>query len=686
MHKLATMYHVGQGVPRKVESAIFWQEKYVQSLLTEDACFTGNYEQYASARFELASLWTEIDEYDKAIAAVESLQSCENSGDSSLVRLINNTANLFIGMLYDKKRQLLDAKRHYKIVYLSYADAELNKLSEDDFIIWIQSCLALLNKSTDGHIYAVKALELAEEFEVPIGTKCFIWQTICRLTKPFSMRVSEAFAEMAVNSYEKLAAESGFSRNAQLYLASAYRQLGSCCVGVGDIDRNRIDKRNKAYGKAIKLLEDLIAEYEIDSDRRALVVTCYEYAMSYSNEDNKRTLIEKTIKIAKGVKCIAEYTDVINTVMAGIGTLIGILIRSGDDTAVDEYTNLYVSYANLLVDRGDRSAWYKLKKLYSSVAAMYKHEGCTERSEYYMTCEASLESSISHCTDLEDGLLRQNVAVAVADYSVTKSTACYEKLAKIAIQHIRSSNTRNGNLELSRIYEHLAILLDKNGNAIKAWMYYMKAIFMRKKSVNSESEKVRRRRLSNGYVRMADRYRTKKKYFLCLLNYKKALSICPDDHHTMYKMAEVYAERKKYKKANQMADHYVACRESMDTAIPGHEQHRMNQDDFLKYSSYGNLYFTVNNMSKAEKYYIRANQMRNTLLKESNNPILILEKLALICYRLGLLIPNANSLEYLVEAEKYYSELITNGSIHWQSRLAEIRIKLSNVKQNIDVH
>ena len=42
----------------------------------------------------------------------------------------------------------------------------------------------------------------------------------------------------------------------------------------------------------------------------------------------------------------------------------------------------------------------------------------------------------------------------------------------------------------------------------------------------------------------------------------------------------------------------------MDTAILGQEQHRMNRDDvFVKYSSYGGLYFTVNNMSKAEDYY-----------------------------------------------------------------------------------
>lgn len=681
MHKLATMYHIGQGVTRKVESAIFWQEKYVQSLLTEDACFADDYEQYASARFELASLWTEIDEYDKAIAAVEPLQSYENSGDSSLVRLINNTANLVIGRLYDKKRQLLDAKRHYKSVYLSYGDAEMNKLSEDDFIIWIQSCLALLNKSTDGHIYAVKALELAEEFEVPIGTKCYIWQTICNLTKPFSMRVSEVFAEMAVNSYEKLAAESGFSRNAQLDLASAYRQLGSCCVGLGDIDYNRDDKRNKVYAKAIKLLEDINVKYETDSDRRALVVTYYEYAMSCSNEDNKRALIEKTIDIAQGVKCIAEYADVMNAVMAGIGALIGIHIRSGDDTAVDEYVNLYAGYANLLIDRGDRSAWYKLRGVYSSAAAMYKHKGCIERSEYYMNREASLVNSISHWTELDNDPSRQNAAVAVADYSATESTACYEKLARIAIQHLRSSNTLNGNLELSRIYEHLAILLDKNGNAMKARMYYRKAMVMRKKGVNSEADKARARQLSNSYVRMGDRYRTKKKYYLCLLNYKKALSIYPSDHQTMHKMAEVYAERKKYKKANQMADHYVACRENMDTAIFGQEQHRMNQDDvFVKYSSYGGLYFTVNNMSIAEDYYIRAYQMRNTPLKETKNPSLVLEKLALVCYRLGLLIPNTNSLEYLVEAEKYYSELITNGAHHWQSRLDEIRIALSNAK------
>ena len=119
----------------------------------------------------------------------------------------------------------------------------------------------------------------------------------------------------------------------------------------------------------------------------------------------------------------------------------------------------------------------------------------------------------------------------------------------------------------------------------------------------------------------------------------------------------------------------------MDTAILGQEQHRMNRDDvFVKYSSYGGLYFTVNNMSKAEDYYIRAYQMRNTPLKETENPSLVLEKLALICYRLGLLIPNTNSLEYLVEAEKYYSELITNGAHHWQSRLDEIRIALSNAK------
>lgn len=107
----------------------------------------------------------------------------------------------------------------------------------------------------------------------------------------------------------------------------------------------------------------------------------------------------------------------------------------------------------------------------------------------------------------------------------------------------------------------------------------------------------------------------------------------------------------------------------------------MNRDDvFVKYSSYGGLYFTVNNMSKAEDYYIRAYQMRNTPLKETKNPSLVLEKLALICYRLGLLIPNTNSLEYLVEAEKYYSELITNGAHHWQSHLDEIRIALSNAK------